>query len=85
MIQGLCIFVDAEGYWKTQKVPGSLEDDFNFPLIWIDKHLTFEFKRRGRGDVGARSLIRFIVCLYFIIGNKFNVEHFDGNYFHTVN
>ena len=39
VLQGLCIFVDAEGYWETQKVPGSLEDDFNFPLIWIDKHL----------------------------------------------
>ena len=42
VIQGLCIFVDAEGYWKTQKVPGSLEDDFNFPLIWIDIHLYYE-------------------------------------------
>ena len=36
VLKGLCNFVDAEGYWKTKKVPGSLEDDFNFPLIWID-------------------------------------------------
>ena len=43
VLQGLCIFVDAEGYWKTQKVPGSLKDDFNFPLIWIDIHLYEEY------------------------------------------
>ena len=58
VLQGLCIFVDAEGYWKTQKVPGSLEDNFNFPLIWIDIHQKYVFLilRRVAAYMGRISI-----------------------------
>ena len=62
VIQGLCIFVDAEGYWKTQKVPGSLEDDFNFPLIWIDKHQFFWLRKNIEKRVWLMLVLGGSIC-----------------------